>query len=60
MPLKKGKSKAAFAENMHTLKSEGYPQKQRLAIALSKSGRSKKGKRGKRSSKRGRMSGGRY
>jgi hypothetical protein len=41
MPLATGKSKAAVSQNISTLRKEGYPQDQAIAIALQKAGRSK-------------------
>jgi hypothetical protein len=47
MPLKSGKSKAAFSSNVKTEMKAGKPQKQAVAIAYSKAGESKKKKGGK-------------
>jgi hypothetical protein len=42
MPLKDGKSRKVIAENIRTLKSEGKPQKQAVAIAMQHAGLRKK------------------
>lgn len=34
MPLKKGKSKKTISSNIRTLRQEGFPEKQSIAIAL--------------------------
>ena len=48
MPLVKGKSQKAVSRNIKTLIDEGRPQKQAIAIALDKAGKSKKHKKGKK------------
>lgn len=42
MPLKKGKSKKAIAENIAIERKHGKPEKQAIAIAMSEAGMSKK------------------
>lgn len=42
MPLKKGRSKKAVSSNIRKLRHEGYPQRQAIAIALTKAGKSRK------------------
>lgn len=45
MPLRKGRSRAVVSKNIATLRREGYPRRQAVAIALSKAGaRKRKGR----------------
>lgn len=44
MPLKRGKSQAVVSHNVKQLIKDGYAQAKAVAIALKKSGKSKKSK----------------
>lgn len=52
MPLKKGSSKAAIAANIRELVRAGYPQKQAIAIAMKKAGKSRPKKRKRRKTRK--------
>ena len=57
MPLKSGSSKKAISENISELRRSGRPEKQAIAIAMDKAGKSKskpkkKAKKSKKSTPR--------
>lgn len=47
MPMKRGKTDTIIGNNIKVLMAEGRPQKQAVAMALSKAGKSNKKKRRK-------------
>lgn len=47
MPLRKGKSKAVISSNIREMMASGHPQKQAIAAAMQKAGKSKPKKKGK-------------
>lgn len=47
MPLKRGSPQKVISQNIRELRNAGYPQKQAVAIALDKAGKSKPSKKGK-------------
>ena len=52
MPLLKGKGGSIISQNISKLSHEGYPNKQAIAIAMSKAGKSrKKGLKGRMKSR---------
>lgn len=48
MPLLKGSSDEVIGANIGELRKSGYPEKQAIAIAFSKAGKSKKKKKDKK------------
>lgn len=52
MPLEKGKSRKVVSDNISELRHSGYPEKQAVAIAMSKAGKSKNKKKREERAKR--------
>lgn len=48
MPLRRGSSNETVSSNIRKLRDEGYPQKQAVAIALDKAGKSRKRRKTKK------------
>ena len=48
MPLKRGSSSATISHNISMLRHEGRPQRQAIAIAMRKAGKSRGSRRGRR------------
>lgn len=47
MPLKEGSDNKTVSKNISELRHSGYPQKQSIAIAMSKAGKKRKPRRAK-------------
>jgi len=45
VPLKKGKSKKVISQNIREMMRAGHPQKQSIAAAMNKAGKSRKKKK---------------